>query len=659
MATASTIYDVRVKYHLDDHATQGMQKIEKGAKKAARSTNSLGKDLRRVFALAGGAYGFSKLLKHTVGFNRTLGQTQAQLRTIVQLNTGKTFYESNEAAIELLDRFREEAKDTAGTFQDMSTFASAIAGPITRAGGSLNDLVEISKGATVAAAAFGEKAELAQLDITQALAGTLGSKDRFARAILEPMGLTADAFNKMTSKKRLNTLKEAFNQKAIKDAATAYQSSFEGVFSTFQSQLQEFGGKVGAKLFNRLTVEIQKISKWFDDNQRTVDRWANKFADGMVKGFEYAKKAFGFIIEHKDLLLSLAKAFLVGKAVKGIAGPFLEVGNALTNLQKNGLAGFASKIGGATTALAGLATVAVLIADKIDRDQDAKIKRTTDNPRLREIGQILGTGALNKKGMHEISNTLMRGITERAAKAGLKSDEGSLSMFSSDRYARQRKLRMGKATAADKMAALEMQSFLNESGFVRKDGKINLGKIAQNFGVGDDPASQRALQAAGGISGLSKLDSVDKMVQQLERTNFFNDGETRRMTDFLRGLDVQMQLAGRANAELTAAAVERVAAERGVTVAQVQGEMMAKALKEEFGPTVKNLGNMFDTLLGKGPDKASDAKRRALGNQTKVEKVVIQVESNDPDRFAMGLEGLFSDLAQNGAQATEALYEGN
>lgn len=49
------------------------------------------------------------------------------------------------------------------------------------------ELRDITAGATVAAKAFGIEAEVAALDIEQALAGNLTKEERFSRALREPM----------------------------------------------------------------------------------------------------------------------------------------------------------------------------------------------------------------------------------------------------------------------------------------------------------------------------------------------------------------------------------------------------------------------------------------------------------------------------------------
>lgn len=555
MASVSTIYDVQVKYRLSDRASKGLSLIDKRASAAARATGGLGRSLRNIAGLAVGAFGMKKAIDATVGFNRSLERTQSQLRTIIQLNTGQSFEESNRASAALMEQMRTDAKQTAGTFQDMVTFSSAIAGPITRAGGSLEDLREITKGAVVAAAAFGERADLAQLDITQALAGTLGAKDRFAKAILGPMGITAKEFNKLTEPQRLRTLKEAFDQKGIKDAAKAFESSFEGSFSTFVSGLQEFGGKVGAKLFVRLNQELQRLNKWFSQSEKRVERFADKLANGMVKAFEFAKRAFSFIVEHKDLLLTMAKAFLVTKAAGAIAGPFLAFNNALGGATGK-LGSFAGALGGALQAFG----VGFGVGTVIDQATGASDRLSTAFDNL-----------INK------TDAVSRGIHVTTT-----GDESTP---------------LGRAANLETRAA-------GARSFAEK-------KLAR---------LDREVASAGGFF----LDAVKK-----------NQAEARKQ--------LAVQLSGAKKLEMEAAMLRAT-----------EGGRIAKSVGAEVS---RGIASVFD-IFAKGPTKASEAKVQDKKHQTNVGKIVIQVDSNDPDRFALGLEGLFSDLASNGAAASNALREG-
>ena len=337
----TTNYDVMVKYRVSDKATRGIRGIGLAAGKASRGLMGITRGLGRIVALSAGigaGFGLAKGVSSLISVNAELEKTQAGLRTIIQLNTGKSFATSNLFAEDLMNKFRKDAKSSAGTFKDMAKFASNIAAPVTQMGGSLEDLREITKGAVVAAAAFGERSDLAQLDITQALNGTLGSKDRFAKQL----GIDPKSFNKLLPADRLKELKRVLGKKAIKDAAKSYETSFAGVTSTLKSNLEAFAESAGKPLFQIINKELARVNAWFQNNEQRVKQIAQNVANGFVKAFEMGRQLFGFIDKHKELLMMLAKAMLVGKIASGIAGPFMQF-NKMLGISSKAMAAFGAK----------------------------------------------------------------------------------------------------------------------------------------------------------------------------------------------------------------------------------------------------------------------------------------------------------------------------
>ena len=122
------------------------------------------------------------------------------MRGLLQMNMGGTWARNQKRANFLVQRFQKDAKASVGTTQDFVAMGGMLTGPLSRAGASIEDIANVTKGAVIASRAFGVEAEVAARDIEQALAGTLSQKDRFARALLEPMGLTTKKWNEMVRK---------------------------------------------------------------------------------------------------------------------------------------------------------------------------------------------------------------------------------------------------------------------------------------------------------------------------------------------------------------------------------------------------------------------------------------------------------------------------
>ena len=320
----TTIYDVMIRFGIKDKkANKGIRGLQGTADKAYGA-------MKRLAILTGAGFGMSSLLKHTIGYNRELTQTKAGLATVIdsfqQIGRGNAL----QRAGTLMAGLRNDAKKSAGTFQDMTDFSKNIAAPILAAGGSMEQLRDLTKGGVVAAHAFGIEAGVAALDIRQALGKGLNKRDPFGSMLLDSVKMTTEAFNKLDKASRMKTLLKAFDTPAIKAAAKEYETSFEGTFSTFKSGLQELGGTVGKELFSNLSKELVKINAWFTSNSDKVAVFASDVASAMLSAFSVAKEVFGFLFEHRDLLMTLAKAMLIGKAGGFLAGPLMGFSKALS-----------------------------------------------------------------------------------------------------------------------------------------------------------------------------------------------------------------------------------------------------------------------------------------------------------------------------------------
>ena len=611
MAVSTTTYDINVVYKLNDRASKALAGIERKATTAARSTSQLGSSFAKMAGIAAGAFGLKKAIGATIGFNRSLEKTQAQLRTIIQLNTGRDFAQSTQESSKLLSQFRNDAKQTAGTFQDMSKFAANIAGPVTRAGGSLQDLREITKGAVVASAAFGEDAELASRDIQQALAGTLGNKDRFARAVLEPLKITAKQFNKLGQSKRLDVLKEAFDQKAIKDAAKAYQNSFEGTFSTFKSSLQEFGGNVGSRLFKSLNKSLQQVNKWFSQNQAKVDKFADTLATGIRDAFIVVKDAFAFVFRNRELLMTMAKAVLALKAGsvlgKGLAG--LGVLNSQAASAGRGLGGVVNKLGKASAILGVVAVASQHVARLVDRKQERGIKRTAGLARVRQLSEEFDRQVTAR----DIQGAAARGFAP--SEAGVRESQ-----------------------------AVTLHRKFSKLGLI-KNGQVNNEAIQKQF------SNTRSFDAL-------RRGIFDDLPRQFGGKGPVNtETEAERIARQVKNVLAQQ---GKVDSNNMARTLSDQA-NRLIAMAEKQGLDQNRMLMNFINRTVQ--GGFAGAIAGVGARAILDGtstsgRNRPRAGGTSIGKMVIEVKSDDPDRFAMGLESVFADLTKSGAQAANALRGG-
>lgn len=371
-----TTYKISILYETRDKASKPLDAIAGASGRAANSASGLGSALQAVTgALAGfGALRMGKSL--FVDFNSSIEQSNIGLAAQEMMLKGGTWDAAMQHANTLFGDYQQVAKASVGETKDFLEMHQQLAGSAMKAGMSMKQVEDLTIGATIAAAAFGRESREVGLDVQQMLAGTVGARDRFAQMMLASQHITQDAFNKMPASQRAKVTMAAMNDPSLKAAAKQMEGTYAGVVSTLKDNLSIAMAKIGLPLFKGITAEIKKWNEWIDKNPEKIRQFAADFSDALSKGFEMVKGVAGFLVEHKDLLMSLAKAWLVGKGVGMVTGSVQGIAGALTALTGTGAGSFGAfglSLNGVTLALGVVAATASAVADKIDENQTAKI----------------------------------------------------------------------------------------------------------------------------------------------------------------------------------------------------------------------------------------------------------------------------------------------
>lgn len=373
--SASTTYDVRLRYMLDNQAGNGLRGIEGGARAAAQSTGLLASNIARLGGAVAGAFGLNQARKALVDYNSSMEQAKITAAGLLQLNIGGSWTDNMSRATEVVSRLQQEAKTSVGTTADMVQMFSMLAQPLSQAGAGMDDFVNLTKASVVASRAMGIAADVAARDVDQAIRGQFHSVDQFSSKILGPLGYIGEAgrakFNALTQQDRLGTVRKALNQPAIAQMAQAQGDSFAGVLSTFEDNLQIAFGKVGLPLFKQITAEVQRWNQWIDTNGAAIAAFGRNLGDSLVTAFGYLKGVAGFFVEHKDTLLTIAKVWaglkltgMAGGAIGGVVGGFNGLGASFGGLAgtldgpTGMIGGFAKLAANSLTAATNLASVA-------------------------------------------------------------------------------------------------------------------------------------------------------------------------------------------------------------------------------------------------------------------------------------------------------------
>lgn len=581
----TTIYDINIRYKLDDRASRGMKTLGRSADRTADSVGRVDRTLSRMAKGAVAYFGIRGASKALVGFNSNIEQAQIKMAGLLQLNTGRSFNSQLRESKELFGALQKRAAKSVGTTSDMVEMASMLTRPVTAAGLGMKDLEEITAGATVAAKAFGIEAGQAALDLEQALMGTLGKKDRFARALLEPMGYGTDTFNKKSAKERADILRRAFQQDGIKNMAAAQEKSFSGMLSTLQDSAERFFGLVGEGLFSELKKALDAANKWVDQNQGKIREFAKDLGETLVEGFKYLGEIVKMMIKHRHIFMAMGGAFvgmkagrMLGGGVQGIAGLF-QRNNVELKTFGDKLNFAAGRLGIYTAALgAGIAAV-------------------------HAIGQ----------------NMVKRADASWKARAAL---DG---MYTASK-------KMSRARGIDRITASKntLNSAVNR-GFINSNGSLNRGKLlsmAGEIGYADTGrdiyGNGVAFTGAATKAAIESAKNIDQLAQMLDR--LAANGHSASV-EFER---LRKSIAAIASAQ-SAGSVRSVGESIYATLSGVQGGLRRQA--SSFQDKSRGVNNV----------------------NVKISRV--EVASDDPDRFVIGLAGIARKAVTAPSQARGVLRE--
>jgi hypothetical protein len=682
---ATTVYDIKVRYMLDDKASKGVKDLGDAAKKSAKDTSMLNKSVKRLLMLGAGFLTFRFAKRMLIDYNSTLQQARIQMQGLMQMNMGGDWARNQKRANFLVKQFQKDAAASVGTTADFVDMGQNIVGPLAQAGASVENIAEITKGAVIAGKSFGLQTEQTAKDIRSAVFGQVNQKDMLMVQLLGATGQSLDDWNKMAKEspeKAVAGLRKLLGKenKALMKMAEEQGKSWEGMTSTLEDNIQRALGAVGLPLMEAMTKEVAKLTKWFEENPEKVAQIANEIAEGLVTAFGLAKEVFGFMIRHRKLLMLIAKAMLLSKGIglltKGIAGlggmfslnsAAEQATQGMTGFSKS-LTGFAAKVGKVAGILGGIAIGAQAAADWVLKRQEERITAQTASPLLAEEARLLGGGKIGDK----IQRGTLAGAEQRAGRLGI----GNI----------------GGTTGAERLMAARVGRDAAGAGFVGPGGRINVEKVRKKFGVGDDSGSaivgMKAMSLAGGRGAFGQM-GAGEMAAVLEKANKdAGDAEVRRMTEFLRGLERANQI----NANVAAFEqldMMRTAQGEFRMIQELEGKARVDALNkfteqrgqfltDTFQMLEKNQGDWKANLLGFGDlllkglpaageeggtkDDPKKDKRKGVkprGSKTNVKIQKIEVVSDDPDRFAFNLVGALEDFNKSPTQAGRTISEGS
>lgn len=352
MTSTATTYLVETKYLVDDKAQRALGGIGSAASSASRTTSALKQHLLGLGAAVIGGGGLLAAKRVFLDFNSSIEQSLISLSTtMLGFGAVSTFEQGMARSTKLLAEYQQVARVSVGETKDFVAMHQSIAGPLMAAGMTMTEIKKVAIGATVASQIMGEQAEMTALDIKQMSMGTMTARDRVGGMLVGMLGAQKGMkkfgyaeWNKLSQQKRNEMLMEAVQNPALAKGAAAMGTSFAGVLSTLKDNITMTLGKAGLPVFKAITAEIQSWSAWIESHQVEVANMVSALSSNLKTAFGFVRDVFGFIVDHKELLLSIAKGFLAFKAVKmgtglvtgGISGVAQMISNTAATFGKAG-----------------------------------------------------------------------------------------------------------------------------------------------------------------------------------------------------------------------------------------------------------------------------------------------------------------------------------
>lgn len=339
---------VRVKIEVDD-TVRGLagakRKISSLSQLGTATGAAIGGALRGAFAIAAGVTGVGLVSRGIVGLQSEIKDTEIGIASLVTALTGQDITSSLGQARTIVGQLKDDAAVGAGELSNYADGFQRILGPANRAGASLKEVRELNRLALAAGFALrgGEGLLLAPMDVVQALTAGVGERTTpIVNQLLGAIGMTNEAFNKLSKRDRFDALTKAFG--TMDEGAKLMGQTFTAQTATFKDGVKDIIRSATEPIFEVWTTQLRNANEWLTDNRDKMREMAEDFGPKLAGIWESISRNPG----------AIAGGLGAAAAVPGV-GKFAGAGG-LSAL--GGLAGGGALAGGAI--LAGILSIVAL-----------------------------------------------------------------------------------------------------------------------------------------------------------------------------------------------------------------------------------------------------------------------------------------------------------
>lgn len=255
-------------------------KLSTGVNDTDKNTNKFNSTLIGLGKTALGAVGafvtleaaYSKVLANGIKVNKTFEQLQLGIAALGTVNAeyidsidkSKTaterFAEAQKFATAQIRALEEINKVTPHTLEETTQIYKVLLPQVLQYGGSLKDLIEITKLVSLTAAAGSVEFNSLLASVDGLVDGTFLANSDFGR-FLKTLGLTPDVIKKSDDKLKLLT--ESMQDFAA--LAPELGKSYDAALSNLANSWDKLTAKITDNIFNNLKPAFAALGSWFDD----------------------------------------------------------------------------------------------------------------------------------------------------------------------------------------------------------------------------------------------------------------------------------------------------------------------------------------------------------------------------------------------------------
>ena len=324
MGTVTTHYDIMTRYLMQDQVTGGAARMGESLRRAHTEASTLDTTLKRAAMAAAGFFGFHEMKKHLIDFNSEMEQAKLTTAGFMAMSGLGTFKDNLGEADALVKQYTLDARASIGTTADFVDMSKMMTAAVTRSGGSMKDLHDITKGMVISSKAMGFAPQMAAIEATEALMGNVTIRNRYAQYLLGSIGYGDESgrsrYQALSQEKRLSELKRSLGGDWLKDLASAQEHSMLGATSTFMDNAQLAAMRAGKALFDAIKLDLNQWNEYLIKNGDRIDHIAEVVGHDIVWAFRELKNLTAWLYDHWKEIAVLYTAFKLPQAIAGFRG---------------------------------------------------------------------------------------------------------------------------------------------------------------------------------------------------------------------------------------------------------------------------------------------------------------------------------------------------